>query len=274
MDSALLEPRIHATAVVEAGASIAPGVVVGPYAVIGAEVKVGANCWIGPHAVLEGRLTLGQNNRVFPGACLGQPPQDLKYRGARTEVLIGDNNTFRECVTVNRATAEGDVTQLGNGNLLMAYCHIGHNSKLGDRIVLSNAVQVGGHVTIGDGAVVGGALGIHQFVHVGALAMVGGMTRVVYDVPPYCLVEGHPGRVRGLNKVGLKRSGLADARGGALLQSLQDVWKLFYRCNLNMADALADARSRHLSGPAATFLAFMEASLAAGRRGPMPHKRG
>ena len=274
MDSALLEPRIHATAVVEGGASIAAGVVVGPHAVIGADVTVGANCWIGPHAVLDGRLTLGRNNRVFPGACLGQPPQDLKYRGDDTEVVIGNDNTFRECVTVNRATAEGEVTRLGNGNLLMAYCHVGHNSVLGDRIVMSNAVQVGGHVVIGDGAVIGGALGIHQFVQIGALAMIGGMSRVACDVPPYCLAEGHPARVRGLNKVGLKRSGLADAKGGALMKSLQDVWKLFYRCDQNMAEALVEARSRCLNGPAATFLAFMEASLGAGRRGPMPHMRG
>ena len=190
---------IHPNAVVDAKAELAAGVVVGPGAVIGPEVVIGENTWIGPNAVLDGRLTLGRDNKVFPGACLGLEPQDLKYRGANTEVVIGDGNTFRECVTINRATDEGERTVVGNSNLLMAYCHLGHNCELGDNIVMSNGIQVAGHVVIEDRAVVGGCLGIHQFVHIGGMAMVGGMTRVDRDVPPYCLVEGHPGRVRGLN---------------------------------------------------------------------------
>ena len=122
--------QIHPQAVVDPKAELAAGVVIGPGAVVGPDVVIGENSWIGPHAVLEGCLTLGRDNKVFPGACLGQEPQDLKYRGAPTEVLIGDGNTLRECVTINRATDEGEVTRIGNGNLLMAYCHLGHNLSL------------------------------------------------------------------------------------------------------------------------------------------------
>ena len=274
MRADLLEPQIHPTAVVDPEASLGPGVIVGPYVVIGSKVTIGPNCWIGPHAVLEGCLTMGRDNRVFPGACLGLAPQDLKYQGSDTEVRIGNGNTFREYVTVNRATEQGQMTQMGDGNLLMAYCHIAHNCILGNRIVMSNSVQVAGHVSIHDNAVIGGALGIHQFVQIGSLAMVGGMSRVDRDIPPYCMVEGHPARVRGLNKVGLQRSGLASIHGADYLQDLMDIWKLFYRSEMAMAQTLEQVRSRPWHGPAATFLGFMEHSLATGRRGPLPATRG
>ena len=262
--------QIHPMAVVDPKAELAAGVVIGPGAVVGPEVVIGENTWIGPHAVLDGRLTLGRDNKVFPGACLGLAPQDLKYRGANTEVLIGDGNTLRECVTINRATEEGEVTRIGNGNLLMAYCHLGHNCDLGNNIVMSNAIQVAGHVVIEDRAVIGGCLGIHQFVHIGGMAMVGGMTRVDRDVPPYCLVEGHPGRVRGLNRVGLRRSGLSANHDGAELKQLQEVWTLMYRSDLVIADALQRARSQPLLPAAEHFCRFLEASTAQDRRGPMP----
>ena len=262
--------QIHPTAVVDARAELAPGVVIGPGAVVGPEVSIGANTWIGPNVVLDGRLNLGRDNRVFPGACLGLEPQDLKYRGAPTEVVIGDGNTIRECVTINRATEEGERTVVGDRNLLMAYCHLGHNCELGNGIVMSNAIQVAGHVIIEDRAVIGGCLGIHQFVHVGTMAMVGGMTRVERDVPPYCLVEGHPGRVRGLNRVGLRRSGLADRDGGEEFRQLQEIWSLVYRSDLVIAQALEHARGQELLPAAAQFCRFLEASTGQGRRGPMP----
>ena len=262
--------QIHPTALVDAKAELAAGVVIGPGAVVGPEVVIGANTWIGPNAVLDGRLRLGRDNRVFPGACLGLEPQDLKYKGAPTEVVIGDGNTIRECVTINRATDEGERTLVGDGNLLMAYCHLGHNCELGNGIVMSNAIQVAGHVIIEDRAVIGGCLGIHQFVHIGSMAMVGGMTRVERDVPPYCLVEGHPGRVRGMNRVGLRRSGLADRDGGQELKQLQDIWNLVYRSDLVIAQALEQAKQQDLLPAAAHFCRFLEASIGKGRRGPMP----
>jgi UDP-N-acetylglucosamine acyltransferase len=152
----------------------------------------------------------------------------------------------------------------------MAYCHLGHNCDLGNNIVMSNAIQVAGHVVIEDRAVIGGCLGIHQFVHIGGMAMVGGMTRVDRDVPPYCLVEGHPGRVRGLNRVGLRRSGLSANHDGAEVKQLQEVWTLMYRSDLVIADALQRARSQPLLPAAEHFCRFLEASTAQDRRGPMP----
>ncbi|MFY8149240.1 MAG: acyl-ACP--UDP-N-acetylglucosamine O-acyltransferase, partial [Prochlorococcaceae cyanobacterium] len=156
---------VHPTAVVDPRAELGPGVEIGPYAVVGPEVRIGEGCRIGPHVVIDGRVRLGARNRIFPGACIGLEPQDLKYAGDPTEVVLGDDNTIRECVTINRATAGQECTRLGSGNLLMAYSHIGHNCQLGDRIVIANGVAVAGHVVIGDRAVIGGVLGIHQFVH-------------------------------------------------------------------------------------------------------------
>jgi len=262
--------QIHPSAVVDAKAELASGVVIGPGAVVGPDVVIGANTWIGPNAVLDGRLQLGRDNRVFPGACLGLEPQDLKYKGAPTEVVIGDGNTIRECVTINRATDEGERTVVGDRNLLMAYCHLGHNCELGNGIVMSNAIQVAGHVIIEDRAVIGGCLGIHQFVHIGSMAMVGGMTRVERDVPPYCLVEGHPARVRSLNRVGLRRSGLADREDGRELKQLQEIWTLLYRSDLVLAEALQQAKALDLLPAAAHLCGFLEASIAQGRRGPIP----
>ena len=193
------EVGIHPSAVVHPKAELGKGVIVGAGAVIGPDVKIGTKTVIGPNVVLDGNLKIGSCNKIFPGACIGLEPQDLKYKGAPTEVVIGDNNTLRECVTVNRATNDGEQTRIGNSSLLMAYTHIAHGCDIGNEVVISNSVQVAGEVVIEDKAVIGGSLGIHQFVHIGSLAMVGGMTRVDRDVPPYCLVEGHPGRVRGLN---------------------------------------------------------------------------
>jgi UDP-N-acetylglucosamine acyltransferase len=271
--SSATETRIHPTAVVDPKARIDLGVEIGPYAVIGPDVTIGAGSRIGPHVVLDGRVTLGRGNRIFPGACIGLEPQDLKYNGAPTEVILGDDNTIRECVTINRATHEGEQTLLGSGNLLMAYSHIGHNCQLGDRIVIANGVAVAGHVVIGDRAVIGGVLGIHQFVHIGKLAMVGGMSRIDRDVPPFMMIEGHPGRIRGLNKIGLRRSGIAHNDDGAQMRQLQEVWTLLYRSHRVLAEALAEALALPLLPPSEELCRFLEASIGPGRRGPLPAQR-
>jgi UDP-N-acetylglucosamine acyltransferase len=267
------QTRIHPTAVVDPKAQIDQGVEIGPYAVIGAEVCIGSGSRIGPHVVLDGRVRMGRGNRIFPGACIGAEPQDLKYAGAPTEVVIGDDNAIRECVTINRATAEGEQTRIGNGNLLMAYSHLGHNCLLGDRIVIANGVAVAGHVVIADRAIVGGVLGIHQFVHIGTMAMVGGMSRIDRDVPPYAIVEGHPGRLRGLNRIGIKRSGLADLDDGAQARQLQQVWATLFRGDAVLAEALRSVRQEPLLPPAETLVSFLEASIGPGRRGPLPAGR-
>jgi UDP-N-acetylglucosamine acyltransferase len=273
MTSAATATSVHSTAVVDPAARLGDGVVVGPYAVIGPDVEIGDGSRIGPHAVIDGRVRMGRGNRIFPGACIGLEPQDLKYDGAPTEVVIGDDNTIRECVTINRATRDGEQTRLGSGNLLMAYSHLGHNCHLGDRIVIANGVAVAGHVVIGDRAVIGGVLGIHQFVHIGSLAMVGGMSRIDRDVPPFTLVEGHPGRVRGLNRIGLRRSGLAERHEGDELRQLQQIWTLLYRSDRVLAEALREARQQTLLPAADELCSFLEASAGPGRRGPLPASR-
>ena len=270
MTSSVSVTSVHATAIVDPRAHLGRGVEVGPYAVIGPDVEIGDDSRIGPHVVIEGHVRMGKNNRVFPGACIGLEPQDLKYGGAPTEVVMGDENIIREYVTINRATADGEQTRLGNGNLLMAYCHLGHNCHLGDRIVIANGVAVAGHVVIGARAVIGGVLGIHQFVHIGTLAMVGGMSRIDRDVPPFMVVEGHPGRVRGLNRVGLRRSGIANLDEGAQVRQLQEIWNLLYRSDRVLSAALVEASSLDLMPPARQLCQFLEGSVGPGRRGPLP----
>jgi len=232
-------------------------------------VIVGPITWIGPNVIIEGRVKIGSNNKIFPGACIGLEPQDLKYKGDSTNVLIGDNNTFRECVTINRATFKGEKTIVGNKNLLMAYSHLGHNCEIGNNVVIANSVQIAGHVIVEDRAVIGGCLGIHQFVHIGYLAMVGGMTRVDRDVPPYCLAEGHPGRMRGLNNVGIKRKNIDKDNKEEYIQ-LKRIWNLLFKSEYVISDGLKIARQENLFQSSARLCEFVELSIGKGRRGPMP----
>ena len=261
--------NVHPNALVDSKAILHDGVTVASGAIIGPNVIIGSGTQVGPNAVIEGKTKLGKNNRVFPNAFIGLEPQDLKYRGAPTEVIIGDNNTFRECVTVNKATYEGEKTIIGNNNLLMAYTHIGHNCELSNGIVLSNGVQVAGHVKIEDNAIIGGCLGIHQFVHIGYLAMVGGMTRVDRDVPPFCLAEGHPGRLRGLNRVGIKRSGLIENKNFDL-KLLQSTWNLIFKSNESISNSLKIAMDGDLDFSSIKLCDFLKESISKNRRGPMP----
>ncbi len=260
--------NIHDFADVSPKSELGNGVHVGSGAVIGPDVIVGPHTWIGPNVIIEGKVKIGSNNKIFPGACIGLEPQDLKYKGDATDVLIGDNNIFRECVTINRATFEGEKTIIGNQNLLMAYSHIGHNCEIGNNVVIANSVQIAGHVVIEDRAVIGGCLGIHQFVHIGYLAMVGGMTRVDRDIPPYCLAEGHPGRMRGLNKVGIKRKNIDKDNKEEYLQ-LKRIWNLLFKSEYVISEGLKIAKQEDLLKSSARLCKFLELSIASGRRGPM-----
>ena len=260
---------VHPNAFVDSSAELNEGVSIASGAIIGPNVVIDSGTQIGPNAVIKGKTKIGKNNKVFPNVFIGLEPQDLKYKGASTEVVIGDNNTFRECVTINKATDEGEKTIIGNNNLLMAYTHIGHNCELGNGIVLSNSVQVAGHVKVEDKAIIGGCLGIHQFVHVGYLAMIGGMTRVDRDVPPFCLAEGHPGRLRGLNRVGIKRSGLIENKEFDL-KLLQDTWNLLFKSNDVISVSLEIAMKEKLDLSSTKLCNFLKDSISKKRRGPMP----
>ncbi len=260
---------VHPNAFVDSGAELYDGVSIASGAIIGPNVVIDSGTQIGPNVVIEGKTKIGKNNRVFPNVFIGLEPQDLKYKGASTEVIIGDNNTFRECVTINKATDEGEKTIIGNNNLLMAYTHIGHNCEIGNGIVLSNSVQVAGHVKVEDNAIIGGCLGIHQFVHVGYLAMIGGMTRVDRDVPPFCLAEGHPGRLRGLNRVGIKRSGLMGNKDFDL-KLLQNTWNLLFKSKDVISISLEIAMEEKLDFSSSKLCNFLKDSISKNRRGPMP----
>ena len=261
--------KIHPSASVHPNAQLFDGVIVGQGAIIGPEVIIGSGTSVGPNSVIDGKTTLGKNNKIFPNVFLGLEPQDLKYRGANTELIIGDDNTFRECVTINKATDEGEKTIIGNNNLMMAYSHIGHNCEIGDNVILSNSVQVAGHVMIEDCAVVGGCLGIHQFVQIGYLSMIGGMTRVVRDVPPFCLAEGSPGRLRGLNKVGIKRSGLIE-KNKLDFKLLLKTWLLLFKSDYVISEAVEVAMSQELDFSSKRLCEFVKHSIISNRRGPMP----
>ncbi len=261
--------KVHPNAFVDSSAELHDGVTIAQGAIVGPNVIIGQGTAVGPNVVIEGKTKIGKNNRIFPNVFIGLEPQDLKYQGAPTEVIIGDNNTFRECVTINKATNEGEKTIIGNNNLLMAYAHIGHNCELGNGIVLSNSVQIAGHVIVEDKAIIGGCLGIHQFVHIGFLAMVGGMTRVDRDVPPFCLAEGHPGKLRGLNRVGIKRSGLLNNKDFDL-KLLQRTWNLLFKSDDVISHSLEIAMQDRLDPFSSKLCNFVKHSIAKGRRGPMP----
>jgi UDP-N-acetylglucosamine acyltransferase len=256
-------PLIHPTAIVHTLARLHPTVRVAPYAIIGAEVKIGANTKVGSHVVIDGCTEIGTDNQIFPGAAIGLEPQDLKYQGANSLVKIGDRNKIREYVTINKATAEGEATVIGNDNLLMAYSHVAHNCLIEDGVIMSNGVAMAGHVTIESQAIISGVLGIHQFVHIGRMAMVGGMSRINRDVPPYMLVEGNPARVRSLNLVGLKRKGLTSTE----IKELKAVFKLLYREGLPIETAISKLDTINNSLYIQHLKNFLQLSIADGRRG-------
>lgn len=229
-------PLIHPTAIVEPGAQLAPDVRVGPYSVIGPEVRIGGGTRIAAHVVIAGRTTIGSNNRIFPFCSLGGEPQDKKYAGEPTELVIGDGNTIREYCFFNTGTAQGGgVTRVGSDNWIMGHSHIAHDCVVGDHVILANCVPLGGHVTVGDWAIIGGTSAVHQFVRVGAHAMCGGGTMMTMDVPPFMMCAGFPAQPHGINVEGLKRRGFTPEA----IAALRRAYKLIYRDNLPLAEACA-----------------------------------
>lgn len=219
-------PTIHPTAIVDPKAELATDVVVGPHCLIGPKVTLGAGTTVRSHTVIEGRSTFGERNEIWPFCTLGAKPQDLKYRGEDSVLIVGDDNEIRENVSINLGTAnDNGETLVGSNNLIMAYAHVAHDCIVGDHVVITNAVQLAGHVKVCDGAALGGASAVHHFVTVGEGAFVAGMTRVVHDVPPYMTVEGNPARVRGVNFIGARRRGVEDQS----IERLKTAYRTLFR---------------------------------------------
>ena len=239
-------PNIHPTAIVDPKAQLDADVEVGPYSIVGPGVTIGAGTVIGPHVVVTGRTTLGMRNRIFQFVSIGDVPQDRKYGGQPTTTTIGDDNVFREFVSIHAGTAQdrGD-TKIGNGNLFLAYTHVAHDCVVGNFTVFSNNAQIAGHVHIDDWAVLGAFGGVHQFGRIGAHAMIGAYAVVLQDVPPYTTVAGYPAKPHGTNNEGLRRRGFTSED----ILEVRRAYKVLYRENLPLDEARAKIAAAAVKSP-------------------------
>ncbi len=250
--------KIHELAVVDPRAKLGANVTIGPFAVIGADVTIGDGCEIGAHVVIEGWTEIGAECRFHTGAVIGSPPQDLKYRGEETHLVIGKQNVFREYVTANIGTVGGGgVTQIGDNCLMMAYAHVAHDCQIGNQVILANSVALSGHVLVEDCAIIGGLSALHQFSRVGAHCMIAGCSGVAQDVPPYMMVSGQRARVYSLNSVGLKRRNFT----GDAIRALSKAHHLLFRSRMGLKHALERIRAELPNRPEIEhLLTFIEGS--------------
>lgn len=257
--------QIHPTAIIHEGARVHPSVSVGAYSIIGEHVSIGVGTQVGPHCVIEGHTSIGVENKIFQFASLGAQPQDKKYAGEPTQLVIGDRNTIREFCTFNTGTSQDQgVTRIGNDNWVMAYVHIAHDCVVGNHTILANNATLAGHVHLGDWVILGGLTGVHQFVKIGAHAMAGFASRVAQDVPPFMMIEGNPLAVRGFNLEGLRRRGFTPER----LKAVKQMHKLLYRQGLTLdAAKLAIEALRSEIPEAQQDIALMQSFLDASTRG-------
>jgi len=226
---------IHETAIIDESAVIASGVQIGPYSIIGADVEIEAGTVIGPHVVVKGPTTIGRDNRIFQFASIGEVPQDLKFHGEKSRLVIGDRNTIRECVTIHRGTEEDrSITQIGNDNLFMAYVHVAHDCVIGNHIILANNATLAGHVVVEDYAILGGFTAVHQFTRLGSYCFTGFATALDRDVLPYFTVAGNRARARGINKEGLVRKGFKPET----IRALQDTYKILVKSKGTLMEKL------------------------------------
>jgi UDP-N-acetylglucosamine acyltransferase len=226
---------IHSSAVIHPRAEVGAGCEIGPYCVIGENVSLGDGCKLHSHVVIDGHTRLGRGNEIYPFASIGLKTQDLKWKGGTTWTVIGDQNTFREYVTIHSATADGEITTVGSHNNLLAYTHVAHNVTMGNHIIMSNVATLAGHVTVEDYAIVGGLAAVHQFCRIGKMAIIGGCSKVVQDVPPFMLADGNPAETRTVNKVGLERNGVSEE----VQSTLRQAYKILFREGLTIPNALA-----------------------------------
>ncbi|HRO61310.1 MAG TPA: acyl-ACP--UDP-N-acetylglucosamine O-acyltransferase [Burkholderiaceae bacterium] len=241
MATSVGEPRIHATALIDPAARLDSSVEVGPYAVVGAGVQIGAGTRIGPHVVIEGPTTIGRDNRIFQFASIGAAPQDKKYAGEPTALEIGDGNTIREFVTINRGTVQDrGLTTIGSDNWIMACVHIAHDCVIGDHTIFANTTNLAGHVHIGDWVILGGCTQIHQYCKIGAHAMTGVSTVVLHDVPPYVMASGNTAQAHGINSEGLRRRGFSAER----IATLRRAYRTLYKSGLTLQQATENLREQ------------------------------
>jgi UDP-N-acetylglucosamine acyltransferase len=257
--------QIHPTAVVDSGAELGTGVVIGPFCIVESGVTIGDGCRLEARVVVKARSVIGHSNEIGEGTVIGGRAQHLHVHEPGGTLVLGDGNRIRENVTIHRGWANDGTTTIGNGNMLMVGAHVGHDCRVGDHCILVNHVLLGGHVHVEDRAYIGGASGVHQFCRIGRLAMVGGLSRVTQDVPPYVMVEGGITQIVGLNKVGLRRNGYtADD-----ITQLKQAYRVIYREGRRWSEVLAILKSEFSTGPAAVFYDFLKS----GKRGFVQERR-
>ena len=244
------KPRIHPTAVVSKEAELGHGVEIGPYSIVGPQVRIGSQTRIASHVVLEGQTHLGERCRLFPGACIGFPAQTRASEIVRSTVIIGNDNLFREYVTVNAGMKDGSKTIIGDRNTFMINSHVAHDCVRGSDIVIANAVALAGHVCVEDAAVIGGLAGVHQFVRIGKLAMVGGLSKVVMDVAPFSIHDGQPAKFCGINAVGLRRGGFSSAR----MLPIKSALKTLFGSRINFERAIPKVQKEFKNNPDVYYL--------------------
>jgi UDP-N-acetylglucosamine acyltransferase len=254
-----MNPEVHPTAIVAPGARLGAGVAVGAYSIIGEHVEVGEGTWIGPHVVIDGRTTIGRANRIYQFASIGGPPQDKKYGQEPTRLEIGDGNTIRECVTINRGTVQdAGVTRVGNDNWIMAYVHFAHDCQVGDHTIFANASGIAGHVHVGDWAILGATTVVHQFVRIGAHSFTGMGTYLDRDLPPYVKAAGNMAKPYGVNSEGLRRRGYA----AEAINALKRAYRTVYRSGLSQEEIRRELKSQSSECAEVAVLAdFLETSV-------------
>lgn len=237
---------IHKTAIIDAKAELDSGVEIGPYCIIGPQVKIAKNTKLAPHVVIDGWTKIGEGCRIFQFASLGAIPQDLKYKGEESWVILGNNNTIREFVTIHRGTAQsGGKTIIGDNNFLMAYSHVAHDCKIGNQVILANAATLAGHIEIEDYAIVGGLVGIHQFLRLGRHCIIGGGSGVNQDIPPYMMANGQRAKLYGVNNIGLKRHNFSPEA----VSNLKKAYHIIFRSGLTVKKALDQVQTEIKNSP-------------------------